>query len=296
MTLLQLQYFQVLAKILHYTKAAKELHISQPSLSYAIGELEKELGVPLFEKDKRTISLSPYGYTFLEYVNQSLAMLEKGVKNITSIKNASTGVVSIGYIYSLSTTLIPQIVETFKKESGNNIKFKFTQNLQTELVEALLSGKIDLALSGDTNSSIVSVPLFEQELYVMVSEEHPLAKVKSIDFKDIVNEPFILLDSDSALRQMLDTKFKEIHVVPNIISEAHECGAALQYVAHNAGITIIPDTPSMESLPIVKIPIKTHGFKRKIYLSWNNEQFFVPPVRKVRNYILQFFLNGNQYK
>ena len=61
MTLLQLQYFQVLARVLHYTRAAEELHISQPSLSYSISELEKELGVKLFEKENRKISLSDYG-------------------------------------------------------------------------------------------------------------------------------------------------------------------------------------------------------------------------------------------
>ena len=61
MTLLQLQYFETLARVLHYTRAAEELHIAQPSLSYSIGELEKELGVKLFEKESRKIHLTEYG-------------------------------------------------------------------------------------------------------------------------------------------------------------------------------------------------------------------------------------------
>ena len=65
MTLLQLQYFKTLARVLHYTQAAAELHIAQPSLSYSIKELEKELGVKLFEKDSRHIRLTIYGEQFL---------------------------------------------------------------------------------------------------------------------------------------------------------------------------------------------------------------------------------------
>ena len=78
MTLLQLQYFQVLARVLHYTRAAEELHISQPSLSYSISELEKELGVKLFKKENRKISLTAYGEQFLPYVQRSLALLDEG--------------------------------------------------------------------------------------------------------------------------------------------------------------------------------------------------------------------------
>ena len=84
MTLLQLQYFQVLARVLHYTRAAEELHISQPSLSYSISELEKELGVKLFEKENRKISLTAYGEQFLPYVQRSLALLDEGAAVTTS--------------------------------------------------------------------------------------------------------------------------------------------------------------------------------------------------------------------
>ena len=78
MTLLQLQYFETLARVLHYTHAAEELHIAQPSLSYSINELEKELGVKLFEKQNRKICLTDYGERFLPYVQKSLMLMEEG--------------------------------------------------------------------------------------------------------------------------------------------------------------------------------------------------------------------------
>ena len=80
MTLLQLQYFQTLARVLHYTQAAAELHIAQPSLSYSIKELEKELGVKLFDKDSRHIRLSVYGEQFLPYAQQALGLVDQGAE------------------------------------------------------------------------------------------------------------------------------------------------------------------------------------------------------------------------
>ena len=78
MTLLQLQYFQVLSHNLHYTRTAEQLCISQPSLSYAINELEKELGVKLFQKENRKVTQTVYGQQFLPYVEQALTLLQDG--------------------------------------------------------------------------------------------------------------------------------------------------------------------------------------------------------------------------
>jgi Transcriptional regulator len=291
MKLMQLEYFQTLAKILHYTKAAQVLHISQPSLSYAIASLEKELGVELFAKNCRNITLSPYGKTFLKYVNQALDSLDQGVKTIHSIQEATTGEVSIGYIYSLSTSIVPKIVEGFKKNEDNiGIQFTYTQNLQKRLLEDLNTGKIDLALCADTDPSIVSIPIIEQELFLVVANGHPLANKEYVTFKNIANLPFILLHEDSALRKKLNCEFQKINVIPNIVAEAQECSATLQYVAQNSGVTIVPLVPGLDYLPVTKIKIKTPGFSRKIYLSWVNTPTPTPPVHKVRNYILEMFM------
>jgi DNA-binding transcriptional LysR family regulator len=290
MTLLQLQYFKVLAKVLHYTNAALELHISQPSLSYAIAELEKELGVALFTRKNRKMVLTAYGVVFLEYVNQALETIDESVAKIHAMKKGDSGEVSIGYIYSTSASIIPEIVEEFKRSKENdNISFKFTQNLQHGLIESLKNGDIDLAITASTDEAVVSVPLMEQELFLIVSKKNPLAKLKTVKLEEIAKEPFILLDEDSSLRVQLNKQFAKIKVDPHILSEAPECNTALQYVAHNSGVTILPHTPGIAELPVKQIKISTPGFTRQIYLSWINAKTPMPPVRKVRNFILNMF-------
>jgi len=292
MRLSQLQYFQVLARVLHYTKASQELHISQPNLSYAIAELEKELDVSLFSKDKKKIKLSPYGEIFLNYVNQSMENLDKGVKVVRSVKNSSVGVVNIGYLYSISATVVPKIVDAFKKTDSDKIKFRFMQNVQAGMVRALQSGRMDFALSAGTDPSMVSVPLIEQELFALVSDKNPLAKKACVTFEEIAHEPFIAIDTDSALWQLIDDHFKKLDATPNIVGEARECAAALEYVARDEGITIIPDTPEAKALPVTKVRITTPGFTRHIYLSWNNNYIFTPTSKNVRDRILKLFLTS----
>ena len=96
MTLLQLQYFTVLSETLHYTRASEKLHISQPSLSYAIGELEKELGVKLFQKENRKVALTAYGQQFLSYVEKSLALLSEGEQVIRQMAENAPQIVNFG--------------------------------------------------------------------------------------------------------------------------------------------------------------------------------------------------------
>ena len=116
MTLLQLLYFETLARVLHYTRAAEELHISQPSLSYSIAELEKELGVSLFKREKRKIALTPYGERFLPYVKKTMALLEEGKATLRQMKDKAPMNIRLGYFHSISASLVPPIVKALYEE------------------------------------------------------------------------------------------------------------------------------------------------------------------------------------
>lgn len=102
MNLRQLYYFKKLAEKEHYTIAAAELSITQPSLSHSIAELERELGVYLFEKQGRNIRLTKYGRFYLTYVEKSLAELEKGEKLLHELTSPSHGNIDLGFIYTMA--------------------------------------------------------------------------------------------------------------------------------------------------------------------------------------------------
>ena len=151
MTLKSLEYFKKLAELQHFTKAANELHISQPSLSYAISELEKDLGVLLFDRKDKKITLNHYGEAFLSYVNQALSILDDGTNFVKHISNPKAKNISVGYIQSLSSSIIPPFIEEFYKNPLNkNIKFSFTQKDNNELIKIFLDRKLDIIFCVDT--------------------------------------------------------------------------------------------------------------------------------------------------
>ena len=182
MTLQQLRYFCVTAEVLHYTRAAALLYISQPSLSYALSKLEKELGIPLFEKQGKQITLTRYGAEFLPYAKRALSELSKGQDRLKELKTPSTGIINLGYIYSVSFSVLPSFVERFYAYLGNRqTAFRFHQGMAGGLIEQLLNGSLDLLIAGRPEiDSIEYLPIAEQELFLALPASHRLANRASV--------------------------------------------------------------------------------------------------------------------
>lgn len=292
MTLLQLQYFETLARVLHYTRAAEELHIAQPSLSYSIGELEKELGVKLFEKESRKIHLTEYGERFLPYVQKALLVMDEGTNELKRMSGTAPLMVRLGYFHSISSTLIPKIIEEIYNDPENkNIRFQFIEDTSFDISTMLKSEKLDFAFTTTRNDWAESITVMKQPLYLAVPLEHPLAKQPSVTFTDFMNEPLIVLDKGTSLRTQFDQAFKERGAIPNIVFEVHECNAALQYVALNFGVSLLPSIPAMKTERVAAIPIAESGkeFVHTVYLTWKKDSNLLPAAQKVRNLIVEKF-------
>ena len=110
----QLEYFQTLARIQHVTKAAETLSITQPALSRSIVRLENHLGVPLFDRQGRSIKLNKYGEIFLKTVDSMIREYTEGKEEIQSLLKPDQGEVSLGFLHTLGTTIVPNLIGTFK--------------------------------------------------------------------------------------------------------------------------------------------------------------------------------------
>lgn len=288
MTLQQLQYFRVLAKVEHYTKASEQLFISQPTLSYAIAELEKELQMPLFIKKGKRIQISRYGLAFLDYVEKSLAILDDGVKEVQKMVDPVIGGINLGHIYSLSENILPAILSAFSALPGNDkIDIRMTQNLNNYIMNDLINGKVDLAFCTQTKDDFASVPILRQDLYLIVPKTHPFADRESIRFEETKDEPYVLLNDHSGLRGMVDKVFKQKKIKPNIVMEVEECSAAITYVSMDFGISIIPTLPDVDVRNVSVVRIENSEFSRTISMYWMEDRFMPPPVQKLRDFIIE---------
>lgn len=288
MTLQQLRYFTVMSTVLHYTRAAEQLYISQPSLSYALSELEKELGVPLFEKHKRKTRLSQYGEAFLPYAKNALDTLAQGQSKILKMSSPLEGNINFGYIYSVSSEL-PSLVESFRvQEEAQSVSIFFQQSTMDLLLDKLLNGTLDLLLAVKPDiEQIDYVPIYQQELYLIVFPDHPLANRSSVTLDDIRDEKFILVSQKNVLRRQLQEKFGHEAFSPQIMFEIDECNSIAAFVNAHAGITIMPRTPLMQNYDLRMIPFSDGGFKREICLLWDRDRKPMPSVQRFIDFAKQ---------
>ena len=292
MTLLQLQYFRALARTLHYTRTAEQLRISQPSLSYAISELEKELGVKLFRKENQKVLLTIYGQQFLPYVDRALSLLQEGTSTLNQMRTNSSQIVRLGYFQSISASVIPTLIDGFYKQySAEHILFHFTECSSLSVLGQLHSGALDLGFSFHRADWAESIAVTRQNLYLAVPSSHPLASHTSASFFDFASEPQIMLGQSSSLRDNIDHAFYENNIIPNIAFEVRECYAALQYVSLGFGVSILPWIPAMDSPKIKFLPIleQNKEFTRTIYFTYDRTRVLSPAAQKVRDYVLENF-------
>ena len=289
MTLLQLQYFHALAQTLHYTRTSEKLHISQPSLSYAIAELEKELGTKLFHKEKRTVTLTMYGQLFLPYVDKVLSLLEDGCAALKNMAENAPQVVRLGYFHSVSASFIPMLVESFYLQEGTqNIRFQFEENTSYNILNQVQSGMLDLGFSVHQAEWTQAIAVIRQPLYLAVPIGHPLAARQSVSFADFAREPQIMLEHSSNLRTSVNRVFSQYGMIPNVVFEVRECNAALQYVSLEFGVSILPQVPAMDSDKISVLPISDRDkeFVRTVYLVRNKNRPLSPAAQKVFEHIV----------
>lgn len=287
MTLQQLEYFKVLAEIKHYTNASKILHISQPSLSYAISALEDELGIKLFEKTGRKIELSSAGQVFYDNVVDVLRLVEKTVAETKRAAGLGEISIRLGYIYSAGAYYVPELIRGYLEQKNRDYPFfDLVQDSNDALVAGLEKGDLDLAFLGKPTNGIGKAPAFEQQLYLVVPETHPLATKSTVTLSDLEGESLVLTKKESGLRKDLDRVFFEAGFKPNVSIEVTECNAILAYVSLGHGLGIVPDVPAVDMEGIVKRHIDNPGFIRTIYLCWSGSKMN-KSVKAFKDYVIK---------
>ena len=272
-----LQYFLVLSKMLHFSKAAEALHISQPSLSTAISNLEKELGVPLFERKGKSIVLTEYGKVFVAYVTKSLHELEKGVMQIEGMKDEVSDTLRLGFLYSLSSQFIPETVARYK-QTHPSVHFDLfegdtmTAETTVELLDGLKTGRFDVIFINrlmyqDADFSLIK--LFEQNYVAVVSSESPLAKQSSLNLLDTKDLPLIQYKRKFGTKAEIYSLFESVSCPVTKGPEFDDESSIVNYVKHNLGFSVLPYSSALEQPGVTLLPISNPHFTRGIYVCYN---------------------------
>ena len=288
MNLYYLRYFVTLAHMQHYTKAAEQLCISQPSLSHAIAQMEKELGVPLFEKTGRKTTLTRFGKEFLVCAEHTLATLDSGVASIQKSARGE-GLIRLGLLRTLGVEFIPRLAAEFlKANAGMDIQFTFHTGVTGELLTGLKERKIDLAFCSNPPERLdfVAEPVRKQDLVLITPKDHPLAARRSVSLSQTIAYPQIFFEKSSGLRAVVDQMFSEIGAKPYIAYETEEDQVIAGLVAQGFGIAVVPymDLLLKLNLRILRLDSPLHEWT--FYMVYDKTVFMPPAVSRFYQFVL----------
>jgi len=293
MELLQLQYFQTVARLEHMTRAAEELQIAQPSLSKTIARLEEDLGVSLFDRKNRQLKLNHYGRLFLERVNRVFLELNEGKREIED--ELECGQTQITLAVSIPKVL-PELLSSFLKEFPD-IKFQQVLESTSSMKSLLEKAEIDFCISSVeiAGSDIVWEPLMTEQIYLVVPPEHHLAKRERIYLNEVKDEPFISMNTGFGFRNLTDEFCHEAGFVPNIAFEGDEPGVIGDLVRQGLGVAFIPEISWLgNSKPFPnKLEIIEPHCRRTIGLGWSKRRYLSNPGQHFRQYVLDYFSKIN---
>ena len=288
MTLNQLQYFYQAAKTQHFNHAADNLSISQPSLSRAIASLENELGVILFERMGRNVSLTKAGQIFLEQTEKILEDIAVAERKMHQLA-ASGGEISIAYVYPLSSDFIPSSAQEFiKLEENQGITFTFAQGLSSENIDGLKSGKYDV-IFGTRDSSEMSirfVPVLRQNMVVIMPAGHELSDREWIEAEAFNHYPVLTYDHISGLGRHTENFYRRHNLRPSVICESPDENGIASLVEEGFGIALVADVDYIHRPGIcIRHLAEGQEFYHTVYMGYLAGKYQIPAVSRFIKFV-----------
>lgn len=288
MELLQLRYFLVAAKHEHITRAAKELHISQSTLSITINRLETELGTSLFAHSGRNVRLNDAGrlvYKYAQTIANQLSDMQQELRRLNGEKDNTI------VIASTSTRFVPTAILGFLEEN-DHIKVKHSREDVATVKAKLLAHEIDLAIACPPvkGENIETKIMGVEEIKAVVSADHPLAKQSAVRLADLAKEELLALSTEYSYRNMMDDLFEREGLTPNYVFEGGQA-TLIEMMRLRRGVSLIP-TPLSRDMPdreaFVEVPICEPTTYRTIAVSWMKDRQLNEPTKKFAQYIVDY--------
>jgi DNA-binding transcriptional LysR family regulator len=282
MELHQLRYFEAVARHLHFTRAAEELSLAQPSVSQQIAKLEAELGAQLFHRMKRRVALTPAGLAFLPRARRLLAEVEEARAEIQELSGLRKGTLAIGAIPSVATHLLPPVLATFH-ERHPGISLTLREGGSHHLLQALDSGELDLAIVilPVRQPVIETRPLMAERLVLAVRAGHPLADRHEVGLRELRMVSFVMFRQGYDLREVTEAACRRLGFEPRAAVEGGEMDSVLRLVAEGLGVAVVPEMVAEPAAGLVGVPIQEPVLTRTIALARRRDRFLSAAAREL---------------
>ena len=287
MDLRALKYFTVVAEELNITHAAERLGMSQPPLSSQIKGLEEELGVQLFIRGKRSLTITEAGMQLYRRACQLLELSDQTIKEMRSL-DGLTGELNISLVEGRAPYLLARWVAGFRAEYPS-VKISLWNGSGDEVLTRLNHGLADLALvAAPYNGELLDgIPVGREPWVAMISRKHPLAQEEGdyLPLQKLAGQPLFIPSRQSRM-EAIRTWFEEIGEEPVIAGTLSNYIDAEALAEQNAGICIFPMTTYMENTLMVKKIITESSRQVEYALVWNRNEHGTEIAREFVNFVL----------
>jgi LysR family cyn operon transcriptional activator len=255
MELRHLRYFSAVADTLHFGRAARRIHVSQPTLSQQIRQLEEELGAPLFERARSGVRLTQAGELFRTYASRALEDVDAGRMAVGALRGLTTGALRVGYPPSMRGVVVPALAAVLRRHPG--LALSAEEALVRRVERRLADGKLDVGLgySPARSPDLDAEPVFDSRLALVVARGHPLAGAESVGLRQLTEEPFALLSRGSRVRTRVDAWFDAMRFAPHLALESNAVATVLAIVRAGLAVTVLPEPrlPDAERLVVKRL-------------------------------------------
>lgn len=260
MELRQIRYFLKLAELLNFSEASKALFITQSTLSQQIRQLENEFGTVLFERNSHEVSLTEAGEQFKQHARKVIIDADDCTQKMDDLKNMLTGELNIGVTFTFSPLLTETVIEFMKLYP--HVRLNVFYKTMSELMDMLQRREVDFVLAfkpTDRNDKIESHVLFNNHLSVVVSEQHPLARRKSLNLDDLVLYDAAMPAHGLQARNSFEDMMHSVNSKLKIRAELNDVSILLKLIRQSKLITILAEATIHDEDGLVAIPLEMAG-------------------------------------
>ncbi|MFZ9368398.1 MAG: CysB family HTH-type transcriptional regulator [Burkholderiaceae bacterium] len=267
------------------TEVANALFTSQPGVSRQIRELEEELGIDIFERNgKRLTGLTEPGKEVLHIVERLLLESENLQRAGETFSGKTTGTLSVAATHTQTRYFLPHAVQHFRT-AFPDVRIALQQSAPEHIAEWVMSGKADIGIATEGLSrfeGLVSFPCYEWHHVIVVPNDHPLLKAKSLTLEDLADHPLITYDIGFTGRSHIDEAFSAQGLAPDIVLTAMDSDVIQQYVSLGLGVGIVA------SMAADHLPANLHAIPANHLFAPNVTRVAVRRGAFMREYAIDF--------
>lgn len=273
MELRQLEYFQMASRLKNITRAAERLRVSQPNITVAIKKLEAELGIQLFDRSQKQLSLTPEGTVFLNRIELALRNIQDAVLEVNDYKQLQKGTIKIGIPSMIGAYLFPKIFSSFQHYYSHLDIYLYEEG-SIAIREQLERDELDfgIVIISDASHNLQLLPMATCQLMACLPPNSPLSEKESISIEDLKDANLIMLKEGSYLRNIVLTQCKAHNIEPNIILESNQIETIKGLISKDVGVSFLIDFIVKDTQDFIIRPLNEPIFV-DVGLAWKKDRY-----------------------